>query len=735
LGTRTARKTLVSRPRSRRQLRLESLEERCLMATLTVDPLSLVHGVYHTITAAVSAAHAGDTIDVGPGTYNEAVDVNKPGLTIIGGQPIVTHLFALHGPSLIDANPASTGFTLDAKNVTVKNFTIEQEADGIVTNGAFSGFKILNNTFLDDSVGVHLNTTNTAPAATIVSGNVFTSNGAGVPSQDGILTDVTAWNTTITNNKFQAGDLDASIKNLSTTVSNNVRINGNIFTNDNQIIVAGIENSRINDNTIIIVPDLDNPQGTSFIASGIHLAGQVRGTQVAGNTLLDTTYFEVFGDDNAAEYTYPDGIVVDRALVDNLTAVDSGNTISNNTVNGFADGIYLSNALGGGVILDAQGPNVKPALLIPAGGVSGNTISGNTLTYSQDDGIDLEDAPTSNTISSNTLMHNGQYGLVLSGASQLLAVPAALAPLNVTVSLHNTISKNVVEDNTSGGILLEQAAGNTLSGNIASFNGVYTEVTRGAGIELDGSNQNQLTGNTAISNVFGIQLGNNGSNGNTLSANVANQNFVAGIILNNDSQDNTLSGNRANANFASGFANDTSGTIGNTYTKNTADNNVIDGFVLSGASNTVANNIADGNFRYGFFFDLNSSTIKSNTAADNGAAGMFFSSGGHNTITGNTANFNGAMVGNLIVSNEIVEAPGGVGVFLRDEVSDTLTGNTAADNQTAGILADAESISNTISQNTALGNGSFDLDDASGTTTQNTWSKNIFQTSSPLRLD
>src|SRR5207253_2759703 len=134
----------------------------------------------------------------------ESVDVTRS-VTLVGGAPRVFPL-EQGGPSIIDGGfhiipldhvsrsivfkPTSTGFILDADNITVKNFTIQKEADGIRSNGAFSGFKIQSNTFLNDTVGVHLNTVLTASAkTTTISDNRFTNDGSTAASQDAILVD------------------------------------------------------------------------------------------------------------------------------------------------------------------------------------------------------------------------------------------------------------------------------------------------------------------------------------------------------------------------------------------------------------------------------------------------------------------------------------------------------------------------------------------------------------------
>src|SRR5262245_12838340 len=82
----------VPRNRSARNARrpaltLNALEGRCVPATLFVDPNVAPSGsIFDSIGAAVTAAHSGDTIKVVAGTYRGIIDINKPGLQILGGQ-------------------------------------------------------------------------------------------------------------------------------------------------------------------------------------------------------------------------------------------------------------------------------------------------------------------------------------------------------------------------------------------------------------------------------------------------------------------------------------------------------------------------------------------------------------------------------------------------------------------------------------------------------------------------
>ncbi len=80
---------------------------------------------YHTIGAALSVAHPGDTVLVCPRTYTEDVTVAVPGLTLTGlGHPV------------IDAAGMDNGIVVTASGVTVQGFTVEKAiGEGILVEG------------------------------------------------------------------------------------------------------------------------------------------------------------------------------------------------------------------------------------------------------------------------------------------------------------------------------------------------------------------------------------------------------------------------------------------------------------------------------------------------------------------------------------------------------------------------------------------------------------------------
>src|SRR5262249_49927644 len=152
--------------------------------------------------------------------------------------------------------------------------------------------------------------------------------------------------------------------------------------------------------------------------------------------------------------------------------------------------------------------------------------------------------------------------------------------------------------------------------------------------------------------------------------------------------------NTAIANLGDGF--DVAGD-GYVFTGNTVKNNNIDGISVSGSHETITGNTGSNNTRDGFFLGINNSTVSGNTAQRNGRDGI--------DLGGN---------------------------------DNTISGNTLHDNQRHGIDLTSSSTGNTVTGNTALGDGltlgGFDLFDGSGTTTQNTWTHNTATTRNPAGL-
>jgi len=176
---------------------------------------------------------------------------------------------------------------------------------------------------------------------------------------------------------------------------------------------------------------------------------------------------------------------------------------------------------------------------------------------------------------------------------------------------------------TSGGKPVVDAGGNgsaiTLSANgitLEGFKATNSNSSWGnAGIKVI-SNRNNLTGNNASGNGYGILL--SSSSNNSITENNASNNDFNGIWL-SSSSNNTVTGNVANNNGHDGIFL-VSSRSNNTITDNSANNNGWNGIYL--------------------YFSSSNNTITGNTVSNNDGTGILLGSSNNNTITGNNASNN-----------------------------------------------------------------------------------------------
>jgi parallel beta-helix repeat protein len=116
---------------------------------------------------AVYAASAGDVIVVGPGTYNETVDVDVEDLSIFGAQAGQDARWGRYNPaqeSIVDASGTPYGggggaaFFIDEYNVVIDGFTIQGGTTGGYASGIYvdgENPQILDNIIQNNAVGIY----------------------------------------------------------------------------------------------------------------------------------------------------------------------------------------------------------------------------------------------------------------------------------------------------------------------------------------------------------------------------------------------------------------------------------------------------------------------------------------------------------------------------------------------------------------------------------------------------
>ena len=300
-------------------------------------------------------------------------------------------------------------------------------------------------------------------------------------------------------------------------------------------------------------------------------------------------------------------------------------------------------------------------------------------------------------------------------------------------SSNNTFTNNDIGTDVSGtaaasnllnGIELNQSNGNTISGNVLSFNGHVdnNSVAHGYGIEIAGSSSNAVADNTIQRNTLsGVLLVHllvpNGGNpdldvdstGNSISGNTISLQGDHGVEL-TGATGNLVTGNQITGNGGDGIlfqdfaALDSHGTfVGDGASTNTIGGlNLIPGFGLG--------NLISGNSQNGIrFFKLNVNSgqnlIQGNliglasdgkSAQANGVNGVLIATA-DNTIGGNaTAGFGNVISGNS-VNGVLITGAGSTGnQIFGDRIGLDVTGTFVIPNGNDGVLINLGASNNTI---------------------------------------
>ena len=335
--------------------------------TLIVDDNSKCSGAtFTTISAAVAAASAGDTIQVCAGIYPETVSVDKS-LTFRGamaGKDGRKNRNKLAKESIVVDVNGDFIIAGGVDGVTIDGFTLRGagndsvNADAIEAFQGGSGLSVVNNVIRDNLLGINMQNPDGAMPAEI-SRNAFIDNSLGMSDQGGtavFISNGPANNTTIENNKFTghretainfAGD--GSRPSTGLVVADNasagdatfvVAINSDgALIDGNTITYAGTDNgSAILDfgsNTNLRISHNSIDGGSATGTSGIRLSAfsgvASVATTVVGNTVSDR-YNGIRASDGYTNLFVSDNTVSGSSNVGILMQDSTGNTFSRNTV-------------------------------------------------------------------------------------------------------------------------------------------------------------------------------------------------------------------------------------------------------------------------------------------------------------------------------------------------------------------------------------------------------------------
>jgi parallel beta-helix repeat protein len=125
---------------------------------------------YTIIQSAINAANTGDIISVGEGTYTENLVIKKNGISVIGTNKEKT---------IIDAKKTGSAIRIEANNVVISGFTIQNNGGSGKDDAGVSLYKannnmIANSIIVNNSVGISLYTSSNN---NVISGNYIKSSG------------------------------------------------------------------------------------------------------------------------------------------------------------------------------------------------------------------------------------------------------------------------------------------------------------------------------------------------------------------------------------------------------------------------------------------------------------------------------------------------------------------------------------------------------------------------------
>jgi hypothetical protein len=338
---------------------------------------------FTTISAAVAAATAGDTIQVCAGIYPETVTVDKT-LTFDGAKMGIdarTNRGGLATESVVDS--INGGFIIGSgvNNVTINGFTIEGAgsdtvgADGVEAFQGSSGLSLLNNIVRDNLEGINFqNPDGSMPA--LIEHNNFIDNNNGTTAEGGtgvFISNGPANSTSIIENRFSGHRQTA------------INFAGSGSSHSTGLVVDS--NQSHNDATFVVATDSDN---ASIDSNTISYTGTTNGTAIldfGGNNDLRVMYNMIKGGSG----TGTSGI----KLADFTGAPSVGTTVIGNNVAGRYWGIrvvgaYTSALINGNKVTGA----IAVGILVDNTGSSGtssgnlithNSVSGTTGTYACED--------------------------------------------------------------------------------------------------------------------------------------------------------------------------------------------------------------------------------------------------------------------------------------------------------------------------------------------------------------
>ncbi|MDR3634200.1 MAG: Calx-beta domain-containing protein [Isosphaeraceae bacterium] len=613
---RRTRRTQRLVPHKPRRPRLELLEERQLLAGISI-PVTSAAGDQSagTLYAAILASNLNNP---GPGGHNTITfDIASTGtvqtISLAQSLPPIAFPVTINGTTepqfsgspliVIDGTGAGgNGLTINASNTTIEGLGIVNfSGTGISINSA-----AVTNTLIEANY-IGINNTGAIAQHNFVGISINNSSGNTITGMPFVVNGNTVWlPNVVSGNSADQIDLSNSNDNLilgnrlgtnaAGTVGLNLGWDAIKLENSSSNTIGGVganQGNLLSGGEFFDELQLDNFGGGS--ANNL-IQGNFIGTNAAGTAALDSNSLFVTGILIQGAGTTGNTVGGTAAGAGNIIAgmtstgvqIDSpGNVFEGNEVGIGANDAAIPNK-GSGVVVNAS--NVTIGGTVPGSGnvISGNQGSGIAVTSSVATGVQITgnligvDAGGTNAVPNGTVQSLSGDGIFVQGNGVTIG--------GSTAGAANVISGNIgagIEFESGTGLVVQgNSIGTDISGSFSVGNGVGILISGGSTATIGGANAGQgnvISGNVARGVAFtgdGIQISSSaGDNlfvgnlvGTDVSGTVAVPNEGSGIAVGGSSADDTIGGTTPGAgNVISG--NDGDGIL----TLNTATGSTIQG--------------------------------------------------------------------------------------------------------------------------------------------------------------
>ena len=241
------------------------------------------NAIFNSIQAALDAAVAGNTIEVGPGIYEEDITLSTRGINLVGANNHASHIVG---------NSSGKPVTINAEDVTFRGFKVSNESNFYTQNAPVDNTKYASAVFIGSNAG----------GVTIIEDNLITDVGTDNSEIQSVWAiyagrintggSITIRNNTITNihSTFVVSPGDRNLNTRAITFDGNSQADIYILGNEISNISHRGHAKAIDVNTFSIIQDnliseIFTTSSHGGVTNVVHLRNGSSGSEFTGNTI------------------------------------------------------------------------------------------------------------------------------------------------------------------------------------------------------------------------------------------------------------------------------------------------------------------------------------------------------------------------------------------------------------------------------------------------------------------